>query len=669
MEDLSGQDGRFDDERQMDAAELQDLNKGQIQDASKLDEDETITHSDAAKTEASTVLMEDDAAVSETTAKMCDDSEETSNAGMYRYIKDDLFTSEIFKVEIQNLPKYIGFNDLKKFLAKYGLNPHKIKLMQRQTFAFVTFKSEEERNKAMKVIHGVMWKNRLLTVRLAKPKADPIMKKRKQDDDEKEQSHSKRKAAEENAQEESLSKQIADVVTPLWQIPYEEQLKMKEQECEHVLQRLTKEIGNNNKALLPWLFVQKQKYNKVCCPLEGVRPSPVQTEYRNKCEFLIGAGASNEDKTVGFRLGKYKGGTCAVVEPFDTVHIPCITKKVAKAFQEYIRASPYVVYCPESYGGHWKQLTVRSTRKGHVMAIVYFHPQKLGKEDLTELKSSLAKFFTDGPGKDSGVTSLYFVEEGQRKSPNLEDLPVEHVTGEHYIFEELLGLTFRISPHAFFQVNTLAAEVLYSAIADWAQLDQNSTVLDVCCGTGTIGISLAKKVKKVVGIELCQEAISDAKANAKINDLNNIEFRCGKAEDIFPNLINSYTAQSPVAIVDPPRAGLHSKVIIAIRKAEHLKRLIYVSCNPKAALNNFVDLCRAPSNRVKGRAFRPIRAMAVDLFPQTPHCELLILFERVEYAQSASTVTPETNRDHTEDSQQDGNGEKESCVDSETINA
>ncbi|XP_073415144.1 tRNA (uracil-5-)-methyltransferase homolog A [Dendrobates tinctorius] len=674
MEDLSGQAGHFNDETRIGAAELQTLNEGKIQDASKLDKDETIIHSDAgkegaAKTEASPVLMEDDAAVSETAAKMCDDSEETSNAGMYRYIKDDLFTSEIFKVEIQNLPKYIGFNDIKKFLAKYGLNPHKIKLMQRQTFAFVTFKSEEERNKAMKVIHGVMWKNRLLTVRLAKPKADPIMKKRKQDDDEKEQSHSKRKAAEDNTPEESLSKQIADVVTPLWQIPYEEQLKMKEQECEHVLQRLTKEIGNNNKALLPWLFVQKQKYNKVCCPLEGVRSSPVQTEYRNKCEFLIGAGASNEDKTVGFRLGKYKGGTCAVVEPFDTVHIPSITKKVAKAFQDYIRASPYVVYSPESYGGHWKQLTVRSTRKGHVMAIVYFHPQKLSKEDLTELKSSLAKFFTDGPGKDSGVTSLYFVEEGQRKSPNLEDLPVEHVTGEHYIFEELLGLTFRISPHAFFQVNTLAAEVLYSAIADWAQLDQNSTVLDVCCGTGTIGISLAKKVKKVVGIELCQEAISDAKANAKINDLNNIEFRCGKAEDIFPSLINSYTAQSPVAIVDPPRAGLHSKVIIAIRKAEHLKRLIYVSCNPKAALNNFVDLCRAPSNRVKGRAFRPIRAMAVDLFPQTPHCELLILFERVEYTESASTITPETNREHTADSQQDCNEEKEGSADPEAINA
>uniref|UniRef100_A0A8C0BTB6 tRNA (uracil(54)-C(5))-methyltransferase n=1 Tax=Buteo japonicus TaxID=224669 RepID=A0A8C0BTB6_9AVES len=539
---------------------------------------------------------------------------------VYRYIKGDLFTSEIYKVEIQNLPKYIGFNDVKKFLAKYGLSPHKIKLFGKQTFAFVTFKSEEERDKAMKVLHGVLWKSRHLSVRLAKPKADPIAKKRKK--------------------EEETDKQIADVVTPLWKMPYEEQLAKKKQECEQVLQKLTKEIGNNNRALLPWLFLQKQKYNKLCCPVEGVKASPLQTEYRNKCEFLIGIGVNQEDKTVGCRLGKYKGGTCAVVEPFDTIHIPAIAKKVVKAFQDYIRSTPYSVYSPETYEGHWKQLTVRTTRNGHIMAIVYFNPQKLSKEELADLKISLAKYFTEGMGKSSGVTSLYFVEEGQRKSPNLEDLPLEHVAGDKYIYEELLGLKFRISPHAFFQVNTQAAEVLYTAIREWAQLSQESTVLDICCGTGTIGISLAKKVKKVIGIELCQEAVQDAKVNAQINELNNIEFHCGKAEDIVPSLINILAPQNLITIVDPPRAGLHSKVILAIRRAEHLKKLIYVSCNPRAAMNNFVDLCRAPSNRVKGASFRPVKAMAVDLFPQTRHCELLIFFERVEYANGSSAEAP-----------------------------
>ncbi|NXD07266.1 TRM2A methyltransferase, partial [Nothocercus nigrocapillus] len=559
-----------------------------------------------------------------------------ARADVYRYIKGDLFTSEIYKVEIQNLPKYIGFNDVKKFLAKYGLSPHKIKLFGKQTFAFVTFKSEAERDRAVAVLHGALWKSRRLSVRLAKPKADPIAKKRKKEEEETEVREAKQPAPPKAGAEEPLSKRIADVVTPLWNVAYEEQLARKKRECEQVLQKLTKEIGNNNRALLPWLFVQKQKYNKMCCPVEGVKASPLQTEYRNKCEFLIGIGVNQEDKTVGCRLGKYKGGTCAVVEPFDTIHIPAIAKKVVKAFQDYIRSTPYSVYSPETYEGHWKQLTVRTSRNDHIMAIVYFNPQRLSKEELADLKISLAKYFTEGMGKASGVTSLYFVEEGQRKSPNLEDLPLEHVAGDKYIYEELLGLKFRISPHAFFQVNTEAAEVLYTTIREWAQLNQESTVLDICCGTGTIGISLAKKVKKVIGVELCQEAVQDARVNAQMNELNNTEFYCGKAEDIVPSLINVLAPQNLITIVDPPRAGLHSKVILAIRRAEHLKKLIYVSCNPQAAMNNFVDLCRAPSNRVKGAAFRPVKAVAVDLFPQTRHCELLIFFERVEYANGSS---------------------------------
>ncbi|NXC15070.1 TRM2A methyltransferase, partial [Corythaeola cristata] len=569
-------------------------------------------------------------------------------ADVYRYIKGDLFTSEIYKVEIQNLPKYIGFNDVKKFLAKYGLNPHKIKLFGKQTFAFVTFKSEEERDKAMKVLHGALWKSRHLSVRLAKPKADPIAKKRKKEE-EMEQGEVKRPAPSKASGEEPLSKQIADVVTPLWNVPYQEQLAKKKQECEQVLQKLTKHCFKvcYSTGLSRRMFALLKK-KKLALPSGVIGNQSVEmTEYRNKCEFLIGIGVNQEDKTVGCRLGKYKGGTCAVVEPFDTIHIPAIAKKVVKSFQDYIRSTPYSVYSPETYEGHWKQLTVRTSRNGHIMAIVYFNPQKLSREELADLKISLAKYFTEGMGKDSGVTSLYFVEEGQRKSPNLEDLPLEHVAGDKYIYEELLGLKFRISPHAFFQVNTQAAEVLYTAIREWAQLSQESTVLDICCGTGTIGISLAKKVKKVIGIELCQEAVQDAKVNAQINELNNIEFHCGKAEDIVPSLINVLAPQNLITIVDPPRAGLHSKVILAIRRAEHLKKLIYVSCNPRAAMNNFVDLCRAPSNRVKGASFRPVKAMAVDLFPQTRHCELLILFERVDYGNGSSAeampdVTPVT---------------------------
>uniref|UniRef100_A0A8C2IQX3 tRNA (uracil(54)-C(5))-methyltransferase n=1 Tax=Cyprinus carpio TaxID=7962 RepID=A0A8C2IQX3_CYPCA len=533
---------------------------------------------------------------------------EGAAGGVYRYIKDDLFTSEIFKVEIQNLPKYIGFNDLKKFLNKHGINPHKIKLFSKQMFAFVTFKNQEERDKAMKAVHGMQWKSKVLSVRLAKPKADPILKKRKLEEEvEGGQPGTKRAAGSQEVEEnleEPLNIQIANAVA---------------------------EIGNNNKAMLPWLFVQKEKFNKMCCPLEAIRPSPVLTEYRNKCEFVIGVGADGEDKTVGFRLGKYKGGSCAVVSPSETTHVSSEAKRVVQGFQQFIRANPYAVYSPETYEGHWRQLTVRTSRIKQTMAIVFFNPQKLQEEEIEELKRNLHQYFTEGEGKESGITSLYFVRMGQRTSAGTEDLPCEHVTGEEWIHEELLGLKFRISPHSFFQTNTPAAEVLYSAVGEWAQLDQDSTVLDVCCGTGTIGISLAKRVKKVIGIELCQEAVEDAKANAEANGLTNVEFHCGKAEDVFPTVLNAVVSPNVTAIVDPPRAGLHSKVILAIRRAEHLKRLVYVACNAKAAMNNFIDLCRAPSNRVRGSPFRPVRAMAVDLFPQTMHCETILLFERVDY--------------------------------------
>ncbi|XP_008695814.1 tRNA (uracil-5-)-methyltransferase homolog A isoform X2 [Ursus maritimus] len=474
-------------------------------------------------------------------------SESVPQPGLYSYIREDLFTSEIFKLELQNVPRHASFSDVRRFLGRFGLQPHKTKLFGQPPCAFVTFRSAAERDKALRVLHGALWKGRPLSVRLARPKADPMARKRRREDE-----------------GEPTTTCIADVVTPLWTVPYAEQLERKRLECEQVLQKLAKEIGSTNRALLPWLLSQRHKHNKACCPLEGVRPSPQQTEYRNKCEFLVGIGVDGEDNTVGCRLGKYKGGTCAVAAPFDTVHIPGATKQVAKAFQEFIR-----------------------------------------------------------------------------KTPSQEGLPLEHVAGDRCIHEDLLGLTFRISPHAFFQVNTLAAEVLYTVIQDWAQLDAGSTVLDVCCGTGTIGLALAPRVKRVVGIELCQEAVEDARVNARDNELTNVEFHCGRAEDLVPTLVSRLASQQLVAILDPPRAGLHSKVILAVRRAENLRRLLYVSCNPRAAMGNFVDLCRAPSNRVKGTPFRPVKAVAVDLFPQTPHCEMLLLFERVEHPNGAGALAPQ----------------------------
>jgi tRNA (uracil-5-)-methyltransferase len=221
-------------------------------------------------------------------------------------------------------------------------------------------------------------------------------------------------------------------------------------------------------------------------------------------------------------------------------------------------------------------------------------------------------------------------------------------------------MKFRVSPDSFFQVNTPASEVLYNVISDnittashtlpvlygkaatplwivsvdFIVVELFCLLVDLCCGTGTIGIIVAKMlgVSKLVGIELSQQAIDDAVYNAECNGITNAHFIVGKVEDVLPSLVASDTTASgetSIAIVDPPRGGLHQKVIQAIRKS-NINTLIYVSCNPEGTCNNFTDLCRGRSNRIKGFPFRPVTAVPVDLFPHTTHCELVVLFQRTD---------------------------------------
>lgn len=143
--------------------------------------------------------------------------------GLYSYIRDDLFTSEIFKLELQNVPRHASFSDVRRFLGRFGLQPHKTKLFGQPPCAFVTFRSATERDKALRVLHGALWKGRSLSVRLAKPKADPMARKRRREDE-----------------GEPSATCVANVVTPLWTMPYTEQLEQKRLECEQVLQKLAK---------------------------------------------------------------------------------------------------------------------------------------------------------------------------------------------------------------------------------------------------------------------------------------------------------------------------------------------------------------------------------------------------------------------------------------------
>jgi len=192
-------------------------------------------------------------------------------------------------------------------------------------------------------------------------------------------------------------------------------------------------------------------------------------------------------------------------------------------------------------------------------------------------------------------------------------------------------LRFRISPGAFFQINTAACEFLYKRISDICNADAETLVVDLCCGTGTIGIVLAAKAGRVVGIESCAEAVQDAQVNAKNNERANCEFICAKVENAIDEIRRRASGNEfkrVVGVLDPPRSGLPGKVLSTVRQLVAMKTVVYVSCNPHGASKNFLDLTRRTSNRYPGEPFRLKTITPVDMFPHTKHCEWILVFER-----------------------------------------
>ncbi|KAL3858200.1 hypothetical protein ACJMK2_012802 [Sinanodonta woodiana] len=551
-------------------------------------------------------------------------TDRTVVADPFEYTKRAGFTSEIFKIELLNMPKWFGFGELKKKLFNLGLKPVKLKA-QGKNFTFVTFRCEEDRESALQVLNGFKWKGSILKAKKANPAADPLLQKRKENEAEGDGHHQNKRQKTDSMVEDGLSPEdrLRHSVCPLCDVSYEEQLQKKVKDIKGVLKKFGRLIEKECPDLKGWLNEQRDKFDWMCCELLDIKPSPVVSSYRNKCEFTIGQDINGKDNTVGFRYGQYSSGSVRVGEPDQ---IPIISNKmetVVKRFQEYIRSSGYSSYNPENHSGHWKQLTVRISRLNHLMIIVDFHPQQLPQDKIESEKNHLREYFTTGTGQDLGITSCFF-----RCSGSSADVVNEHLFGDKHITEQLLDLQFRISPDAFFQVNSYGAEVLYKVVAEWCGCSPNTTVLDICCGTGAIGLAVAKNVERVIGVEMCSDAVEDAKCNAVLNGLSNLTYHCAKAEDVLPQMMKTIRSSEIIAVVDPPRAGLHQNVIRAIRRSPFVNKLVYVACNANAALSNFMDLVRPISKRLKGIPFVPVKALPVDLFPHTKHYELLVLFER-----------------------------------------
>lgn len=269
--------------------------------------------------------------------------------------------------------------------------------------------------------------------------------------------------------------------------------------------------------------------------------------------------------------------------------------------------------------------------------IVQINPTNLARERIEEEKRRLVAFIADKTAKNEvAVTSLMWQEWDGVFNGFVDKVPLESLIGDGYVHENLCGLKFRVSPLAFFQINTLATEKLYGLVADWCGLsEQKDTVLlDLCCGTGTIGLTMAKSAKKIIGVELSADAVKDAIVNAEANGLEqgkDVEYICSRVEDALSDVFKKVDpGQKVVAVLDPPREGVHPSVTKAIRNCADLKHVVFVSCNPVAATRNFVDLCRPTEYKFPGKPFRLTKAVPVDLFPQTKLVELVLMFERSE---------------------------------------
>jgi tRNA (uracil-5-)-methyltransferase len=260
------------------------------------------------------------------------------------------------------------------------------------------------------------------------------------------------------------------------------------------------------------------------------------------------------------------------------------------------------------------------------------------RSQIAEIQQQLLEFLEKNCEDWSRFQSILWKEYDGMGQVAPIDTPLTVLHGQDHIVDELMGIKFRINAKSFYQVNSANAKLLYGKVGEYALHSSDGkdvTVLDICCGIGSIGLTLAPKVKKVIGVEIIDSAIEDAKENARINGFENTEFHCGKAEEILKDLLWKSFANEPedqksraVAIVNPPRDGLKRQVIREIRKCPVIDQVVYVSCNPKKLIQNVETFMRHESASRQGRPFYPVKAVAVDMFPHTEHMEMAILLKR-----------------------------------------
>ena len=342
---------------------------------------------------------------------------------------------------------------------------------------------------------------------------------------------------------------------------------------------------------------------------QGILQSPLQWEYRNKMEFSFG----DEVKDGPLALGMHKRNSFHDIVTVDECQIvDSDYRKILDAVLEFCAGKELPFYKKLRHEGYLRHLLVRRTTvtKQLLVAVVTTSDKEMEeKANWTELVEILKNL--DLSAKLCGV--IHIINDGLADVVQSDETRI--LFGDEYIYEELLGLRFKISVFSFFQTNSLGAEVLYSKAREYIGDTKDMTVFDLYSGTGTIAQIIAPVAKKVVGVEIVEEAVEAAKVNAGLNGLDNCEFIAG---DVL-KVIDEIEDKPDMIILDPPRDGINPKALQKIIDFG-VNNLVYISCKPTSLARDLEML--------QEQGYRVEKACAVDMFPNTVHVETVVLLSQ-----------------------------------------
>ena len=387
-----------------------------------------------------------------------------------------------------------------------------------------------------------------------------------------------------------------------WQnLPYEEQLKAKQQQVHDQLERIGKVELPTFRPILGsvkiWEYRNKLEFG--CCDKRWF----TQEELQDPSLDL----AAQDNSAIGFHITGafdkiYPISKCWLM---DDLH-----NAIRNETERYAKEIGMTFYDVRAQHGLLRNLMLRTSNTGEWMLLIQFHYDEEGDEEKAKaLLSHLADRFPQ-------ISSLIYVD-NQKGNDTIGDLDLTTFKGTDFIYETMEELRFKVGPKSFYQTNTEQAYHLYSVAREFANLTGNELVYDLYTGTGTIANFVARQARHVIGIEYVPEAIEDAKENSRINGIGNTEFYAGDMKDILTEDFIQQHGRPDVIITDPPRAGMHNDVVDVILKAAP-KRIVYVSCNPATQAR---DLALLDNN------YRVAAVQPVDMFPHTPHVENVVLLE------------------------------------------